>query len=70
MCNIHNPIFEKKAKKFASFFSKREPNDMSFISYNYCMKKGHAYNNCNTRKYDVPKGFMMKEKRSGVYASQ
>jgi len=30
----YNPIFEKKAKKFSTFFSKSEPNDMSFISDN------------------------------------
>ena len=31
----YNLILEKKAKKFFSFFSKSESNDMSFISYNY-----------------------------------
>jgi len=28
----YNPTFEKKAKKFSSFFSKSEPNDTPFIS--------------------------------------
>ena len=51
-------IFEKKAKKFSSFFSKSEPNAMPFISCNYCMKKGHVLKNCYARKYDVLKGFM------------
>jgi len=46
-------IHEKKAKKFSSFFSKSEPNDMPFISYNYCVKKGHVLKNCNARKYYV-----------------
>jgi len=54
----YNPILEKKAKKFSSFFSKSETNAMPFISYNYCMKKGHVLKNCYARKYDVPKGFM------------
>jgi len=31
---------------------------MSFISCNYCMKKGHIYKNCNAMKHNVPKGFM------------
>jgi len=52
----YTPIHEKKAKKFSSFFSKSEPNDMPFISCNYCMKKGHVLKNCYARKYDVPKG--------------
>ena len=42
----YNPIYKKKAKKFSSFFSKSKPNDMPFISYNYCMKKGHIIKNC------------------------
>jgi len=54
----YTPIHEKKAKKFSSFVSKSEPNAMPFISYNYCMKKGHVLKNCYARKYDVPKGFM------------
>jgi len=54
----YNPILEKKAKKFSSFFSKSEPNVMSFISWNYCMKKGHVLKNCYARKYDVPRGFI------------
>ena len=54
----YTPIHEKKAKKFSSFFSKSEPNAMTFISCNYCMKKGHVLKNCYARKYDVPKGFM------------
>jgi len=51
----YNPIFEKKAKKFSSFFSKSKPDDMLFFSCNYCMKKGHVYKNCYARKHDVPK---------------
>jgi len=39
----YNPNFEKKANKFSSFFSKNELNDMSFISFNYCMKKGDEF---------------------------
>jgi len=54
----YNPTFKKKTKKFPSFFSKSKPNDMSFISCNYCMKKGHVIKNCYARKYDVPKGVM------------
>jgi len=54
----YTPIHEKKAKKFFSFFSKSEPNVISLISCNYCMKKGHVLKNCYARKYDVPKGFM------------
>jgi len=54
----YTPIHEKKAKKFFSFFSKSEPNALPFISYNYCMKKGHVLKNCYVRKYDVPKRFM------------
>ena len=54
----YNPILEKKAKKFSSFFSKSQPNVVPFISCNYCMKKGYVLKNCNVRKYDVPKGFM------------
>jgi len=52
------PTFEKKVKNFSSFFYKSEPNDMSFISCNYCMKKGHVYKNYYARKYDVLKGLM------------
>jgi len=51
-------IFEKKAKKFFSFFSKSEPNAMPFISYNYCMKKDNVLKNYYAKKYDVPKRFM------------
>ena len=54
----YTPIHEKKAKKFSSFFSKSEPNVMSFIFCNYCMKKGHVLKNFYVRKYDVPKGFI------------
>ena len=54
----YTPIHEKKVKKFSSFFSKSEPNAMSFISCNYCMKKGHVFKNCYARKYDASKGFM------------
>jgi len=54
----YNPIFEKKTKKFSSFFSKRKSNDMPFISCNYCMKKGHVIKNCYVRKYNVPKRVM------------
>ena len=31
---------------------------MSFISYNYCMKKGHFYKNYNVRNMMFLKGFM------------
>ena len=54
----YTPIHENKGKKFSSFVSKSEPNVMSFISCNYCMKKGHVIKNCYARKYDVPQGFM------------
>ena len=54
----YNPPFQKKTKKFSSFFSKSKPNDMSFISGNYYMQKGHVIKNCHARKYDVPKGVM------------
>jgi len=51
-------IHEKKAHKFSSFFSKSEPNAMSFNSCNYYMEKGRVLKNCYARKYDVPKGLM------------
>jgi len=54
----YNSFHEKKVKKFVSFFSTNEPNDMPLISCNYYMKKGHVYKNCNARKYEVPKEFM------------
>jgi len=54
----YNPTFEKKAKKFSSLFSNSMPNDMQFISYNYCVKKGHVYKNWYVRKYDDPRGLM------------
>jgi len=38
----YTPTYEKKAKKFSSFFSKSEPNSMPFISCNYCMNKSHG----------------------------
>jgi len=54
----YNPIFEKKSKKFSSFFYKSDPNAMSFISCNYCIKRGHANKNSYARKYDVLRGLM------------
>jgi len=33
----YNHSFQKKTKKFSSFFTKSKPNDMPFISCNYCM---------------------------------
>jgi len=54
----YNSILEKKAEKFSSFFSKNELNAMSFISRNYCMKKGHVLKNCYAKKYNIPRGFM------------
>ena len=54
----YNPSFQKKTKKFSSFFSKSLPSDMPFISCNYCMQKGHVIENCHARKYDVPKRVM------------
>jgi len=42
----YNPTFQKKNKKFSSFFSKSKPNDMPFISYNssheYCICRCNA----------------------------
>ena len=54
----YNPTFKNKTKKFSSFFSKNKPNDMSFISCNYCIQKGHVIKNSHARNYDFPKGVM------------
>ena len=54
----YNPSFQKKTKKLSSFLSKSKLNDMSFISCNYCMQKGHVIKNCHARKYGVPKRVM------------
>ena len=43
----YNPSFQNKTKKFSSFISKSKPNDMLFISFNYCMQKGHVIKNCH-----------------------
>ena len=53
-----NLSFQKKTKKFSSLFSKSMSSDMSFISCNYCMQKGHVIKNCYVRKYNFPKGIM------------
>jgi len=52
-----NPSFEKKTKKFSSFFSKGMPSDtIHFMQLLYA--KGHVIKNYHARKYDVPKGIM------------
>jgi len=54
----YSPSFQKKTKKFSSFFSKIMSSDMSFISCNYYMQKGYVIKKCHARKYDVTKGVM------------
>jgi len=54
----YNSLSEKKLKKFANFFSTRKSSDISFLSCNYCLRKGHVSKNYNARIYDVPKGYL------------
>ena len=54
----YQPGFQRKQKKFSSFF---KPNEYQFSSFKTCfyfMRKGHSVRNCNVRKFDVPKGLV------------
>jgi len=50
--------FQRKQKKYNSFF---KPNDEQFsnpMTCFYCMRKDHSVKNCKIRKFDVPKGLV------------
>jgi len=52
----YKTIFRKKVKTFNCFFNYNKRETSPFVTYFYCMRKGHSVTNCNIRKIDVPKG--------------
>ena len=50
--------FQRKQKKFSSFFKKDALQFSVPLTCFYCMRKGHSVKNCKVRKFDVPKGLV------------
>ena len=48
--------FQRKQKKYNSFFKTDAQQLSSPLTCFYCMRKGHSVKNCKIRKFDMPKG--------------
>jgi len=48
--------FQRKQKKYSSFFKTDAQQFSSPLTCFYCMRKGHSVKNCKIRKFDVSKG--------------
>jgi len=55
----YKPSFQGKVKQFKSFFfNLNKMHTSPFISYLYCMKRGHTIRSCRVRKHDIPNGLV------------
>jgi len=54
----YQTAFQRKQKKYNSFFKTDAQQFSSLLTYFYCMKKGHSVKNCKIRKCDMPKGLV------------